>query len=179
MMRLATFFLLLMATSAIDSSKMMEEPAEESESEEASPAPAEPIEAAKEEAPAAAAPAAAPEPAAAAPVEPPKPVKGCFLGLFCYEEEDLFNKRENENEEHMNKVKEMENHINEIKTEKDARDQMLEAAEAKKKKERAINKQYCQCSFACGADDGSKCFDACCNDDAGAQVSNALPGGLR
>merc|ERR1719265_1090259 len=75
-----------------------------------------------------------------------------------------------ENGEHSKKALEMQRHIDEIEKEKKAREDAEAAALKKKLEERAINKKYCGCTFACGADDGSKCFDACCNDEA-----NAVP----
>eukprot|EP00746_Dinoflagellata_sp_MGD_P125340 gnl/MRDRNA2_/MRDRNA2_60080_c0_seq2.p1 gnl/MRDRNA2_/MRDRNA2_60080_c0~~gnl/MRDRNA2_/MRDRNA2_60080_c0_seq2.p1 ORF type:complete len:125 (+),score=47.38 gnl/MRDRNA2_/MRDRNA2_60080_c0_seq2:97-471(+) len=90
----------------------------------------------------------------------------CILGMLCWEDEDAYNQRSSENAEHQGKMDEIKKHIMEIQAEKDAREAAEAEADRKKKEERAINKKYCGCNFACGADDGSKCFDACCNDDS-------------
>merc|ERR550514_1298820 len=97
-------------------------------------------------------------------VDKPSP-KNCFLGMFCWEDEDEFEWRNDANLEAVNKVSEVQKHINEIQAEKDAREKAEKDALEKKLKEREINKKYCGCNFACGADDGSKCFDACCADE--------------
>merc|ERR1719313_2194839 len=93
------------------------------------------------------------------------PSTDCFLGLFCMEDQDEYNNRLQDENERKDKASELVKHIREIEHEKKARERAERKEEERKKREREQNRKYCKCTFVCGADDGSKCFDACCNDE--------------
>merc|ERR1719263_1228840 len=101
-MRVASFFLLLVAAKAVDSSKVLD-----------------------------------------------KPKQPCFLSLLCFEDEEDFNRRAEQNEAHQKQKKEVMKHINELEMEKTSREAAEEAEAKRKKQEREENKKYCGCTFAC------------------------------
>merc|ERR1719498_399951 len=56
----------------------------------------------------------------------------CFLGLFCTEDEDEYEKRMEETGEHMKKVDALKKQIAGLQEEKDAREQAAEEAHKRK-----------------------------------------------
>merc|ERR1719191_237732 len=86
----------------------------------------------------------------------------CLWGLICWESEDDYSQRVDETDEEQRKLAKVKYEVQKIQAEKDKSEAREKENEKKKKEEKEKNRKYCGCNFACGADDGSKCFDASC-----------------